>query len=104
MNKHLYSVDEVEGDLRVRLIHLINNVTVSEDIKISNIFIFIDGYNGYLTLSTLSVWCLSKGYWDVFRRSAMIFNNVLREHNHDFDIQNRSQNSECSEYSDYYEV
>ena len=104
MNKHIYSIDEVEGDLKSRLIELINNANITEDVKVSNIFIFIDGFSGYLSLSTLSVWCLSHGYWDVFRRSAMIFNNVLKEHNHDYDVQRRLKDDDCSCYDDFYEV
>ena len=104
MNKHIYSIDEVEGDLKSRLIDLIKNTNVSEDAKVSNIFIFIDGYSGYLSLSTLSVWCLSHGYWDVFRRSAMIFNNILKEHNHDYDVQIRSKYDDSSFNDDFYEV
>lgn len=80
-DKYQYSIDEVKGSLKPRLIKVIENDGKTEDERILDLILYIDGYNGYLSVTNFAYYCQSQGKWDMFRRSASIFINLIREHN-----------------------
>lgn len=80
-DKYQYSIDEVKGSLKPRLIKVIENDGKTEDERILDLIIYIDSYPGYLSVTMFSYYCQSQGKWDLFRRSSSIFINLIREHN-----------------------
>lgn len=80
-DKYQYSLDEVYGTLKSRLVKVIENDGKTEDERILDLILYIDGYQGYLSVTNFSYYCQSQGKWDMFRRSANIFINLIREHN-----------------------
>lgn len=74
-DKHHYSIDETIGDLQ-----LFNG----DDKELNDILIimnYIDEYKGYLPLSTLNSFVLSKGLWASYRHSSYIMIKTVEEHN-----------------------
>lgn len=80
-NKYQYSIDEVDGDLKSKLYKIIENEGKDEDERILDLLLYIDQYPGYLSVTMFAYYCQSQGKWDMFRRSASIFINLIREHN-----------------------
>lgn len=83
-NKAEYSVDEVEGTLKKRLIESINKLEKTEGEKVSELIDYIDRFDGKLSIRAFSQYCAVNGYWSEFRRSATIFIKIIDEHNHFF--------------------
>ncbi len=80
-DKAQYSVDEVFGNLRSKLIESINKVEKSEGEKVVELIQFIKDYEGKLTITEFASYCALNGYWSEFRRSGAIFVKIIDEHN-----------------------
>ena len=82
--KHQYSIDEVFGPLKKKLIKLINNDKLDEDDVITYILDMIDNTFDYLTITSLNRYCLINGYWNYYRKSFGLILAHLNEHNNYF--------------------
>lgn len=83
--KYQYSIDEVDGPLRKRLIEYIKNDDKTESEKVIEILQFIDEQEE-LRITDLIRYCSSIGYWDVLRRASGLFTQYLQEHNQEVNI------------------
>lgn len=80
-DKAQYSVDEVFGNLKSKLVESINKVEKSEGEKVVELIQFIKEYEGKLTVTEFAPYCAINGYWAEFRRSGSIFCKMIEEHN-----------------------
>lgn len=80
-DKYQYSLNDVNGSLKTKLIQFINDEGLDENDKVKELYNFIFEFNGYLKLSDFSAFAVNSGYWDIFRRSAVIFIKLIEEHN-----------------------
>jgi len=80
-DKFQYSVDDVQGTLKLRLQKLIANRGKDEDTKVLDLLDHIDATTTTISISYFSRYCASNGMWDVYRRGASIFNACIFEHN-----------------------
>lgn len=79
-DKYHYDLSEVHGNLKTRLKIEINKEDKTEDERVDRLIDFINE-SGYLTVTEFAKYCATNGYWDVFRRSGVIFCKILEEHN-----------------------
>ncbi len=80
-DKYLYKIEDVEGPLKTELIKLIMKNEKDENVKVSELYEWINKQPRPLTVSKFSRWCYENGYWDIFRRSSVIFFKIIEEHN-----------------------
>lgn len=81
-DKAQYTVDEVVGNLKQKLIESINKVEKSEGEKVVELIEYIESRKDeYITIKSFASYCATNGYWAEFRRSASIFLKVIDEHN-----------------------
>lgn len=80
-DKAQYSVNEVFGNLKTKLIESINKVEKSEGEKVVELIEFIRNYDGRLSITDFASYCAMNGYWAEFRRSGSIFVKIIEEHN-----------------------
>jgi hypothetical protein len=80
-DKYQYSIDDVEGTLKNRLKANINSADKTEGEKISEMIDTIENEDEKITFTYFSRYCAENGLWDVYRRSAVIINKVIDEHN-----------------------
>ena len=83
-NKTQYTVDEVTGNLKQRLIESINKVEKSEGEKVIELIDYIDQTQRRISIKEFSSYCAENGCWSEFRRSATIFIKIIDEHNQKF--------------------
>lgn len=79
--KYLYNVDEVKGTLKRDLVKFLNNHEKDENVRVQKVYDWIRKQPRPLTINKLSQYCFNNGYWDVFRRSSVIFFKIVEEHN-----------------------
>ena len=79
--KAQYSVDDVFGNLRTKLVESINKVEKSEGEKVVELIQYIRSYSGKITITDFAAYCAENGYWSEFRRSGAIFVKIIEEHN-----------------------
>jgi len=80
-DKYQYDVDEVKGNLKSKLIKYMTSHDKSEDDKGIELLDFIDNCNRPIKLGEFMRYCGSVGMWDVQRRNASSFIQVIKEHN-----------------------
>lgn len=80
-DKAQYTVEEVQGNLRQKLIESINKVEKSEGEKVIELIEYIDKQENKITIKSFANYCASQGFWSEFRRSASIFIRMIDEHN-----------------------
>ncbi len=83
-DKAQYSIDEVQGNLKAKLVESINKVEKSEGEKVVELIQFIKEYDGRLTVTEFASYCAMNGYWSEFRRSGAIFCKMIEEHNESY--------------------
>lgn len=81
IDKVQYSVDEVKGNLKTRLIEAINKGMESEGERVTDLINYIKIQDEYITITDFAVYCASNGYWAEFRRSASILLKIIDEQN-----------------------
>ena len=79
-NKFQYPIDDVKGSLKKVMVEYINKDGKTEGEKVTILINYIQEQK-HLTITEFSTYCASAGYWDVYRRSANIFINIIKEHN-----------------------
>lgn len=83
-DKAQYSVDEVKGNLKQRLVESINKNEKNEGEKVCELIEYIKSQKSKISISSFASYCASEGYWAEFRRSATIFIRIIDEHNQKF--------------------
>ena len=80
-SKHQYDISEVHGNLKSRLVQIINNSDKTESEKTFEILEYIENSERVISVTELSKYCASIGRWDIFRRASLIYIKILEEHN-----------------------
>ena len=80
-DKSQYTVDEVTGNLKQRLVESINKVEKSEGEKVLDLIEYIESQEQRITIKQFASYCAQNGCWSEFRRSATIFIKIIDEHN-----------------------
>lgn len=98
-DKHQYNENEVFGDpnLRLKLHKMIMNDGKDEEVKVKELIDYIDNFEGFLNVNSFSRYCCKSGRWDVYRRSAVIFQHIIREHN-EFELRKYRKDVEKGEF------
>ena len=84
-DKAQYSIDEVKGNLKQKLIESINKVEKSEGEKVCELIEHIEKQDSIISLKAFATYCAVNGYWAEFRRSASIFIKIIDEHNSQYE-------------------
>lgn len=79
--KAQYTIEEVQGNLKQKLVESINKVEKSEGEKVIELIDYIDKQETKITIKSFANYCAQQGYWSEFRRSASIFIRMIDEHN-----------------------
>lgn len=79
--KAQYSIDEVKGNLKQKLVESINKIEKSEGEKVIDLIDYIEKQPQRISIKQFANYCASQGYWSEFRRSATIFIKIIEEHN-----------------------
>lgn len=80
-DKYQYSVEEVKGTLKQKLIAFINSTDKSESDKVIELLDFLESQKSYVKLSDFLRYVCSINMYDIYRRSASTFIRLLEEHN-----------------------
>lgn len=80
-DKAQYTIDDVSGNLKQKLVESINKVEKSEGEKVCELIEYIDSQDMKISLKQFANYCAVNGYWAEFRRSASIFIRIIDEHN-----------------------
>lgn len=80
-DKAQYSIDEVKGNLKQKLVETINKVEKSEGEKVCDLINYIEMQENKISIKNFAQYCAINGYWAEFRRSASIFIQIINEHN-----------------------
>lgn len=80
-DKVQYSIDEVSGNLKTKLIESINKIEKSEGEKVVELIEYIESQEEYISIKKFASYCAKNGYWSEFRRSASIFIKIIDDHN-----------------------
>ena len=80
-DKFQYSVEDVEGSLKKRLLEIIKNDDKTESEKVIELLNYIDDCDYEIDLSAFIRYVASIGYWDIFRRSPYVFEKYIIKHN-----------------------
>lgn len=83
-DKYQYTIDEVEGPLKNKLLSYINNEDKTESEKVLEIIEEIDNMHCFIDYRVFVKHIAKKGYWDVLRRSSGIIIRYLDIHNHEY--------------------
>ena len=90
-NKAQYTIEEVQGTLKTKLIESINKIEKSEGEKVVELLEFITQREDSVTVTEFASYCAKNGYWAEFRRSGSIFCKILEEHNNNIYQQQKSR-------------
>ncbi len=88
-DKHQYDIECVKGPLKRKLIEYVNKDGKSEGEKVQELIDYIESQKKVITITEFASYCAKSGYWDVFRRSAGIYTNIIREHNQEYHDESR---------------
>ena len=66
-DKAEYSIDEVQGNLKQKLIESINKVEKSEGEKVVELIEYIDRQDTKVSIKAFASYCAKNGYWSEFR-------------------------------------
>lgn len=86
-DKYQYSIDEVKGSLLPYLKKRINSSGKEESERVLDLMEYIDSTTTAIRVSDFAKYCAINGYWDIYRRSALIFKDYIKEHNACYYIQ-----------------
>lgn len=80
-DKYQYDVNDVEGTLKNKLLELLEFSDMTESEKFLELVEFIHKYPTSLSLHDFLEYVCSSSLFSVYRRSAMTFNQLIKEHN-----------------------
>jgi len=78
-NKYQYSMDDVKGPRKRKLVEYIARDDKSEHEKVDALIEYIENNSDWLTVTYFAKHCARSGMWDIFRRSGAIFMRILSE-------------------------
>lgn len=81
--KKQYSVEDVKGTLKQKLIDSLNTKQ-SETEQVATIMSFIIDYNGWLYITELAQFVIANGVYSAFRRNYSFFKDLVLDHNKHF--------------------
>lgn len=102
-DKYQYDVSEVKGTLLPYLQKLINRMGKDEGERVLDLFNYIDSTTTAIKISDFSRYCAVNGYWDVYRRSALIFKDYIKDHNYSLFVRLRKSGWENITEQDIFE-
>lgn len=79
--KYQYSIDEVYGTLKQKLIQILDNIDIPESEKLLSIMNYINSYRAYLTLTDLLRYLCTTPLLPVYKKYSYSIKTVLDEHN-----------------------
>lgn len=85
IDKYKYELNEVKGNLNVRLKEIISKEDKTEGEKVIELIEIIDNADMKIKVKDFARHCASTGKWDVFRRSSSIFMAIISEHNEEIE-------------------
>lgn len=80
-DKYQYDISDVEGTLKQKLLEILEYSDMTESDKFLELVNFIHSYPVHLTLHDFLQYVCSTSLFSVYRRSAMTFNQLIKEHN-----------------------
>lgn len=80
-DKTHYNINEVFGDLKIKLEYYLQDRNITESEKVLQLIDFIDSYDDNLSVKDFIIFCCHKNMYDIYRRNAYSFNKILEEHN-----------------------
>lgn len=80
-DKYQYSVDEVKGPLKDKLLTFLGNSSQMEKQSIFLLYQIIDTFDGPIYLSDFIPIVLQNNLWSFFRRSQLTWFKLIEEHN-----------------------
>lgn len=83
-DKMSYEIEEVHGNLRTKLAERLKANEKTEGEKVVDVIQYIQSLKRPIGIAEFAMYCAESGQWDVFRRSASIFINIIGEHNMKF--------------------
>lgn len=85
-SKYQYSINDVQGSLKSKLIRILQNDKKDENEKAFQLIDYIYNKREYISMVEFCQYCCEIGMWDVFRRAGAIYIRLLDEHNSRFMI------------------
>lgn len=85
-DKYQYTVDEVEGPLKERLLNYLSSSIQNETTSITLLFNFINSFDGPIRLEELIPIVLQNNLWSFFRRSQLTWFKLIEEHNRKYHL------------------
>lgn len=82
-DKKQYSVEDVKGTLKQKLIDNLNTKQ-SETEQVATIMSYIIDYNGWLYITELAQFVIANGCYSAFRRNYSFFKDLVLDHNKHF--------------------
>lgn len=80
IDKFQYEYENVCGPLSDRLFRLLENTSKDENERCLDLIEYINS-SGTISISDFATYCASVGKWDIFRRSSIIYLEIIKEHN-----------------------
>ena len=79
--KYQYSLDDVKGNLKNKLMKFINNDDKDENEKTLELITFIECFDGIISITEFARYVAKIGYWSVYRRALSSYHAMINEHN-----------------------
>lgn len=80
-SKHQYSVDNVIGNLKGKLVNLVEYNDYDEGSELLNLIDYINSCDEYITVSMFIQYCVSNGFLKTFHKYSYSLLKILDEHN-----------------------
>lgn len=82
--KYQYNIEECKGNMKNKLVEVINKDKMTETEKIIKIVELIEGEKERVSIKELIKWCCQSGCYDTLRRSQLLITKMLEENNKKF--------------------
>lgn len=76
-----YSIDQVHGPLKEKLIEILNGSSLNETEQVSMIFDYIMEQENYVTMTSVIQFVIQNGIYSAYRRNYSMFRDLIVEHN-----------------------
>lgn len=95
-NKYQYDIEEVHGNLKYKLIKILETIDISEEDKLSMIIDYISRYNAYLTYTAFTNYIITTPLLQIYKKYNYIINQIIYEHNIYYSTYSSSDNEKNS--------
>jgi len=79
--KEQYDINLIQGNLKQKLIQILNNEEKTECDKVIELLTYIDNCDSQIDARIFNYYVAKQGMWDVYRRASSIFLQHISEHN-----------------------